>query len=292
MKKIVTIVFCLAVSQNVSAMLKHFIEQGVTTNSFLDPYGGGTCPATATSTNVTNCGNDYVNDVIGTNFAAPPMLTYGVYYMYNNFGTYIEAMSAALDNTAPPTPSTVADTVDTTLESWKESISSQSTTTTSSTVQAQSLATTLGINDPQNYPMVGIYQLELSTCQAAIDDYNGSSTIVTPNPDPVEDQVKLVARLRYNGGVSYSTDDTQEIFLLSQHALCLSPTDKFNIVISSDIDTTSVTPTSSDSDTASTQIVGSALSTYFQYGDHTSSDCLAYQNGTGCPRKVRLELAN
>ena len=264
MKKLLFFILCVSFFQSAQGMLVEIIQNGITNNKFLSDDG-----------------------IVGANIAQAPFLTFGTYYIYNDFGTYVEEMSEALNATvAPPSfVSEASDSVDKTLTSWMQAISE----IPSGTVEAQSI-TAQALASPEDYPAVGIYQLELSTCQAVIDDYNASSGIVTPNPDPVEGQVKLVARLRYNGGATTSQDTTQEIFLWSHHAICLSPTDRFNIVLSNDADTTSVTLASSESESSVTT-VSSALSSYFQYGDHTISDCPAYLLATDSPRKVRLELA-
>jgi hypothetical protein len=282
MKKIIALLFLLSIFQPAQGMLKEFVEQGVSTNRFLDQYIGGTCPASSTSANVTDCGNSYINDVIGVNFLDPSMLTLGTYIMYNDFGTYIEQMSADFNNTPPPGVNRESDSGDDTIDSWSTglnaSMDDMRTDSDDSSVEAQSMQAQFLTVTADDYPAVGIYQLELSTSSSV-------QKAVLPDLEPVEGAIKLVARLRYNGGASNSQDDTQNIYLWSQHAIYLKPTDSFKIVISNDEDNTATALSST-----STDFTASTLAAYFQYDDHTTADCPAYQKATNSPRKVRLEI--
>ena len=142
---------------------------------------------------------------------------------------------------------------------------------------AQALSTDTS-TDPTSYPAVGIYQIELSTSPSV-------QATVLPDVQPADGETKLVARLRYNGGASYSQDDTQEIFIWSQDAICVKSSDQIKIVVSSDQDDTATTAalTPTDTETAST------LYSYFSFNDVTIDDCPAYTNAVNSPRKIRLE---
>jgi len=224
-----------------------------------------------------------VNDVIGVNFLEASMLTLGTYIMYNDFGTYVEQMSADFNNTPPPGVDGGSDSSDDTIDGWitglNDSMDSLKTDSDDSgLVQAQSIQAEFLTVTADDYPAVGVYQLELSTSSSVQE-------AVLPDLEPVEGAIKLVARLRYNGGASNSQDDTQNIYLWSQHAIYLKPTDYFRIVISNDEDDTAIA-----SELTSTDFTSSTLAAYFQYDDHTTADCPAYEKATKSPRKVRLEI--
>jgi len=282
MKKIMVLLILSSVFQTAQGMFKEFVEQGVSTNRFLDQYVGGTCPASSTSTNVTDCGNSYINDVIGVNFLEASMLTLGTYIMYNDFGTYVEQMSADFNNTPPPGVDRGSDDADDTIDSWTTGLNASMdglrTDSDDSSVKAQSMQAQFLTVTADDYPAVGVYQLEISTSSSVQE-------AVLPDLEPVEGAIKLVARLRYNGGASNSQDDTQNIYLWSQHAIYLKPTDSFRIVISNDEDDTAIA-----SESTSTDFTSSTLAAYFQYDDHTTADCPAYKKATKSPRKVRLEI--
>lgn len=301
------IVLCAAFFVNLNGMLTEFVENGVSTNRFLSEYSGGTCPtssgtvtgaygedATTSGAGLTDCGNAYIYDVIGVNFVQGVMLNAGTYYIYNDFGTYVSAMSTALNNTAPPAINNTSDSFDQSLQDAEDDLATALTSGVSTDTEEVVETTTVedafaaatgdssnASTDATSYPAVGVYQIELSTSPSV-------QAIVLPDIQPAEGQVKLVARLRYNGGKSYSQDDTQGVYLWSQDAICLSPTDSFKIVVSSDADNTA-TAAALD---AATSSVESDLNSYFEYDNTTIDDCPAYTNAVNSPRKIRLEIVS
>lgn len=299
MKKIISFIFLLCIFHEMQGMLKEFVEQGVTTNRFLDKYSGGSCPISAgTQTNSTNCGNSDIYNVIGANFITGSMSTLGTYIIYNDFGTYVEEMSRDFNNSPPGDPDQTLTGVDYTFERWSDEASENLDglkSTDGSSVEDTQILTDLtgaaatgdssssdsednsGGASKEDYPAVGIYQLELSTI-------NSVQATVLPDLEVVEGATKLVARLRYNGGTTYSQDSSQEIYLWSEDAIYLQPTDSFKIIISNEVDDRVATLNSKDSDS----VVG-GLNQYFNYSENIMTAGMAYQKAVNSPRKVRLE---
>lgn len=294
MKRVLVFILIVSFFVPLQGMLVEFVEDGVSTNRFLSEYVGGTCPSSSTNSGVADCGNSYIYNVIGTNFVEGTMLTLGTYYIYNDFGAYVEAMSRALNNTAAPGINNTSDSFDQSLQDAKDKVSTtlysgdsndaqdaEKTTIVSDAYQAYAGDTSDASLDPKSYPAVGVYQIELSTASSV-------QATVLPEVKPEEGQVKLVARLRYSGGKSYSQDDTQGVYLWSQDAICLSPTDSFKIVVSSDVDDTAKTDILSEDSSSS----GLILNNYFGYNNTTIDDCPAYESAISSPRKIRLEIVS
>ena len=104
MKKRVLALLLIGSFSLINGMVTEFLENSnITTNRFLSQYVGGTCPSSNSTASETNCGNDFVNDIIGLNII-DYLSFYGSYYIYNDFPTYVDEMSKNLNNTPPPAP--------------------------------------------------------------------------------------------------------------------------------------------------------------------------------------------
>jgi len=306
MKKYMIFVFSIIFFYKTDAMLVEFIENNVLTNRFLSKYSGGSCPVSSgtimnssgietstTGSSTVACGNSMINDVINVNFLEGAMLNMSRYYIYNDFPTYILEMSTALNNTAPPAINNTTDSFLQSLEDMKTDLATNMTSAVSddsvniaaTTIVEDAYAASVGdasdgSTNPENYPAVGVYQIELATCPSI-------QATVLPEIQPEEGQIKLVARLRYSGGKTYSQDTNRDIYLWSQDAICLRPEEKFRIVVSSDQDDTATTAALN----LATESTQSVLQNYFNYTNSTIDECPAYFNATTSPRKIRLERA-